>query len=127
MKKLLLILLCVPLMYSCGGNKEQTSEDIDLETLKEPCDFVDASLCCVDDLINLAKKYNYEIIPKDSEDLQKIESFSQIFEDISIHRIEIYGEDFETLYEDCKNYDLLRSKIMDKEFMDWCELFPELE
>ena len=128
MKKLLLLLLCMPLMFSCGGDKEQTSEDINLETLKEPCDFVNANLKVVNDLINLAKKYDYEIISEDSEDYKKILSFRKRSTFIFARNYELFGHIYNNpKHIDCENYDLLFAAIADKKFEDWCELFPELE
>jgi hypothetical protein len=41
MKKLLLILLCVPLMFSCGENNEDNETEDNLkEIIKNPCDLM---------------------------------------------------------------------------------------
>ena len=47
MKKLLLLLLCVPLLFSCGEKNKYNFRQIDL--IKEPCD-------CLDHLIEVFKK-----------------------------------------------------------------------
>ena len=128
MKKLLLLLLCVPLIFSCGGNKEQTPEDINVETLKEPCDFVNANFKLVNDLINLAKKYDYEIISEDLEDYKKIVSYSKLIDDINARNNKLFGGIYNNPeHIDCENYDLFIATFADKKFTDWSELFPELE
>jgi len=49
MKKLLLLLLCVPLMFSCGEKKEDKYNFRQLDLIKEPCD-------CLDHIIEVFKK-----------------------------------------------------------------------
>ena len=42
MKKLLLILLCVTLIFSCGNEKKKSSYNfLSIDLIKEPCDCVD--------------------------------------------------------------------------------------
>ena len=55
MKKLLLLLLCVPLMFSCGDNEKikKSAKNINVSEINNECELIDALLIVSDELIEL--------------------------------------------------------------------------
>ena len=80
MKKLLLILLCVPLMFSCGDKK---IKDINFSEMQDECECVDAILIIFNQAIEYHEEYGEDIesMPKNIQDkilliFDKIDEFS---------------------------------------------------
>jgi hypothetical protein len=75
MKKLLLILLCLPLTFSSCENKKNTSLDININELEDPCDFINALSEVTQDMYNLGEENKWTSLSEGSKeqakDLQK--------------------------------------------------------
>jgi len=56
MKKLLLILLCLPLIFSCGEKK--SAKDINVSEINDECELVDAAIIVIDEMTELFVKYD---------------------------------------------------------------------
>ena len=66
MKKLLLLLLCVPLMFSCGENNEDKKVasdkdinilEININEINDACELIDAAVIVFEETIELSDKY----------------------------------------------------------------------
>ena len=55
MNKLLLLLLCVPLLFSCG---EKNAKDINVSLINDECELLDSYLIVFDGMIELVSKYS---------------------------------------------------------------------
>ncbi len=108
MKKLLLILLCVPLLFSCGENNEEkkdkikeSTKDIDVNKIDNACDYVDAVGVVTGEMIDLKEEYkdtDKEDIPKSA--FKKMESLKEKLK--SVHN-EVKDEWIDEI-KDCPNF-----------------------
>ena len=81
MKKLLLLLLCVPLIYSCG--KAQSAKEINVLEINDKCELLDVYIIVVDELIELTDKYgksNLNNLP--IEEIEKFEMLKRKLKEI---------------------------------------------
>ena len=76
MKKLLLLLLCVPLMFSCGDKGEKKDNFMQIDLIKEPCDCVDQMVGVFNQVLSMLKNESrnipkYEDLMSQSEKIQE--------------------------------------------------------
>ncbi len=130
MKKLLLILLCVPLIFSCGekgkGNETENKEGIRSEILRNqegrdsnninnPCDCNDMQYSVYEDMINLADGRMKSDIEKNEKDNTLLISLYQENKDISNICEKMYQklgeEDFYRNHSNCKYPNIRKLRI----------------
>ena len=150
MKKLLLILLCVPLMFSCGDNKnddkinklenrikelegkdlkkrKKTSLDINIDNLKHPCDFLDAYTKLLEEVYSLGQENNWIPLTEGSDELKQLNDIYKILEEIRYTGGEMMKES-EFNIEECDDFEEWEQNIEDKgdKIDHWIDEFEEL-
>ena len=108
MKKLLLILFSVVFLFSCS----ESSKDIDVNKIENPCDFLDAMGIIADETLELIEKYD----GKDQDDVP--DSDIKEMSDLMKKRYELSEKAKEkgwneNILKHCKNFDEVDEK-MDK-------------
>ena len=150
MKKLLLLLLCVPLMFSCGDNKnddkinklenrikelegkdlkkrKKTSLDINIDNLKHPCDFLDAYTKVLVEVYSLGQENNWIPLTEGSDELKQLNDMYKIQAEIRYTGGEMMKE-LEFNMEECDDFEEWEQNIEDKgrKIQDWIREFEEL-
>ena len=124
MKKLLLILLCVPLIFSSCENNQKTSLDINIDNLKDPCDFIDALYEVIQDMYNLGEENKWEPLSEGSKELNQAKDFWEKFIEIRSAGWEYLGPMTESEQEEC-GIDTNKSDDQRDKIGDWIQTFQE--
>ena len=112
MKKLLLLLLCVPLMFSCGDK----IKDINFSEIQDECECVDAILIIFNQAIEYHEEYGEDIesMPKNIQD-----EILLIFDKIDEFSSEVQSGKFElSKMMECPNFDEISIKSRKLEKID---------
>jgi hypothetical protein len=125
MKKLLLILLCVPLIFSsCGDDNKNTSLDININELEDPCDFINALLEVSQDIYNLGEENKWEPLSEGSQELNQAKDFWKKFIEIRSAGWEYLGPMTESEQEEC-GVDINNMEDQREKIGDWIQTFQE--
>ena len=112
MKKLLLLLLCVPLMFSCGKNNEDKKVasdkdinilEININEINDACELIDAAVIVFEETIELSDKYfdiEKKYVPQNVTEKLKMLNWK------GIEIMERLGVDFDKKdVENCRNFE----------------------
>ena len=112
MKKLLLILLCVPLMFSCGedsksdkeSNKDKKKDKYKKE-IKDPCDILDYTIEIFENLERLSDKYDdIDDLEDDKKDKKRVNAYFDDLEDAWKYSFKKFDVDeMMGLFRNCNN------------------------
>jgi hypothetical protein len=129
MKKLLLLLLCVPLMFSCGDNKNDdkiNKLDINIDNLNHPCDFLDAYTKLLDEVYSLGQENNWIPLTKGSDELKQLNDIYKILSEIRYTGAKM-REELDFNIKECDDFKEWEQNIEDKgnKIDHWIDEFEE--
>jgi len=125
MKKLLIILLCAPLIFSsCGENNKNTSLEININDLETPCDYINGLSEVTQDIYDLGEKNKWEPLSEGSKDINQAKDLWKKFIEIRSAGWEYLGPMTESEIEECDSYTEKTDEQRDK-IGDWIQTFQE--
>ena len=101
MKKLLLILLCLPMIFSCGEKKEGNKDKFK-KVIKEPCDALDYSTKIFKGLEDLSDKYrNIDELENNKKNLitQQVDDYFDDLEDVWKYAFKKFPDELEISFD----------------------------